>query len=145
MVIALLATTTFLWIIQTKLSENNAINLLALNISDVREDIIDASDEHLLQLTRQVAESCARTQNSGMLEKYLEAAKKVCAGRGVTVCDCYAKWKEISKTQDVTMLLANRINHPIPEMHELFAQSLYDMIIGESNETGKTESDMFEQ
>ena len=30
-------------------------------------------------------------------------------------------------------------------MHELFAQSLYDMIIGESNETGKTESDMFEQ
>jgi len=54
-VIALLATTTFLWIIQTKLSENNAINLLALNISDVREDIIDASDEHLLQLTRQVA------------------------------------------------------------------------------------------
>jgi hypothetical protein len=63
----------------------------------------------------------------------------------IPVCDCYAKWKEISKTQDVTMLLANRINHPTSEMHELFAQSLYDMIIGESKETGKDESDMFEQ
>lgn len=54
-VIALLATTAFLWIFQTKLAEENAINLLRLNISDVREDIIDASDENLLELTRQVA------------------------------------------------------------------------------------------
>jgi len=55
-VIAFLVTTAFLWIIQTKLSENNAINLLALNISDVREDIIDASDENLLNLTHEIAE-----------------------------------------------------------------------------------------
>jgi len=26
------------------------------------------------------------------------------------------------------MMLANRINHPSPEMHELFAQSLFEMI-----------------
>ncbi len=54
-VVALLATTAFLWIFQTKLAEDNAINLLKLNISDVREDIIDASDENLLKLTRQIA------------------------------------------------------------------------------------------
>lgn len=42
--------------IQTGLSERNAINLLALNISDVREDIIDASDENLLELTHEIAE-----------------------------------------------------------------------------------------
>lgn len=53
--IAFLATTTFLWIFQTKLAEENAINLLQLNISDVREDIIDASDDNLLKLTRQIA------------------------------------------------------------------------------------------
>ncbi len=55
-VIAFLVTTACLWVIQTRLSENNAINLLALNISDVREDIIDASDENLLKLTYEIAE-----------------------------------------------------------------------------------------
>lgn len=54
-VIAFLTTTALLWVIQTNLSENNAINLLKLNISDVREDIICASDDNLLDLTRQIA------------------------------------------------------------------------------------------
>lgn len=53
--IAFLATTAFLWLIQTRLSEKNAISLLELNLADVREDIIDASDANLLKLTRQVA------------------------------------------------------------------------------------------
>ena len=53
--VAFLATTVFLWIIQTGLSQSNAISLLRLNISDVREDIIDASDENLLGLARRVA------------------------------------------------------------------------------------------
>lgn len=55
-VIAFLATTAFLWVSQTKISQNNAVNLLKLNISDVREDIIDASDENLLKLTHQIAD-----------------------------------------------------------------------------------------
>ena len=50
---------------------------------------------------------------------------------GITVCDCYAQWKELSKTQDTTMLLANYINHPTKEMHELFAQALFEAIMGE--------------
>ena len=54
-VIAFLTTTAFLWLIQTKLSENSAISLLELNLLDVREDIIDASDENLLGLTGRVA------------------------------------------------------------------------------------------
>ena len=54
-VIAFLTTTAFLWLIQTKLSENSAISLLELNLFDVREDIIDASDENLLALTGRVA------------------------------------------------------------------------------------------
>ena len=54
--IAFLATTAFLWLIQTRLSENNAISLLELNLSDVREDIIDASDANLLKLTRSIAQ-----------------------------------------------------------------------------------------
>ena len=49
------ATTAFLWLIQSRLSENNAINLLRLNLADVREDIIDATDAHLLQLAAGMA------------------------------------------------------------------------------------------
>ena len=54
-VIAFLATTVFLWLIQTGLAEDNAINLLALNIADVRKDIQDASDDNLLALTEEIA------------------------------------------------------------------------------------------
>ena len=54
--IAFLMTTAFLWVIQTRLSQDNAIHLLRLNIADVREDIIDASDGNLLKLTRSVAQ-----------------------------------------------------------------------------------------
>jgi len=61
----------------------------------------------------------------------MQAAVKLATEMGVQVCDCYAKWKELSKTQDTTMLLANRINHPIKEMHALFADSLCEMILGE--------------
>lgn len=62
-VIAFLATTAFLWVSQTKISQNNAVNLLELNISDVREDIIDASDENLLKLTRQIAGDLNNAEN----------------------------------------------------------------------------------
>ncbi|MBQ8227691.1 MAG: SpoIIE family protein phosphatase [Clostridia bacterium] len=62
-VIAFLATTVFLWVSQTKISQNNAINLLALNISDVKEDIIDASDENLLKLTHQIADDLNKAAN----------------------------------------------------------------------------------
>ena len=54
--IAFFMTTAFLWVIQTRLSQDNAIHLLRLNIADVREDIIDASDGNLLKLTRSVAQ-----------------------------------------------------------------------------------------
>ena len=55
-VVAFLATTAFLWITQTGLAENNAIGILSLNISDVNEDINDASNENLSALSKQVAD-----------------------------------------------------------------------------------------
>lgn len=54
-VLAFLVTTFFLWGFQTHMAENNAVELLELNLTDVRQDIIDASDENLLMLTRMVA------------------------------------------------------------------------------------------
>lgn len=69
--IAFLATTAFLWLIQTHLSEENAFNLLKINLSDVYEDIIDASNENLLKLTRNVAQelnACGNINNMVLQE-----------------------------------------------------------------------------
>lgn len=87
----------------------------------------------------------AEMQNSGRMDEYMAAAVALAERMEISVCDCYAKWKELSKTQDVTMLLANRINHPIPEMHQLFADSLYELIIESCQNTAQEQSDMFEK
>ena len=76
------------------------------------------------------AHKSAEMQNSGKMDLYISEAIKLANEMGITVCDCYSKWKELAKTQDVTMLLANRINHPTEEMHTLFAESLYEILIG---------------
>ena len=70
----------------------------------------------------------AQMQNDGKMDLYMENAIKLAEKMGVRVCDCYKKWKKLSETQDITYLLVNRINHPTQEMHELFAQSLFEMI-----------------
>ena len=90
------------------------------------------------------AAKTADMQNGGRMDEYMAAAKATAESMGIAVCDCYAKWKELSKTQDVTMLLDNRINHPTPEMHELFAAELYSMIMEEQTEVGESDSTMYE-
>lgn len=75
----------------------------------------------------------AEIQNSGKMDSYIYAAVRLAESIGVPVCDCYSKWKELSRTQDTTKLLINRINHPKKEMHELFAQGLFDMLFAEDS------------
>lgn len=72
-------------------------------------------------------------QNGGRMDLYMTSAVKLAHDMGITVCDCYAKWREMSKTEDVTSYLANGINHPKREMHELFANELFNCIF--DNET----------
>ena len=43
-------------------------------------------------------------QNSGKMDLFMSSAVKTAREMGVKVCDCYSKWKEISKTQDTTQL-----------------------------------------
>lgn len=77
-----------------------------------------------------VAHDTLNVQESGKLERYLEAAKAVCAQRGVPVCDCYAKWKRLSENGvDTTALLANSINHPSREMAWMHAYSLVETMM----------------
>ena len=70
----------------------------------------------------------AEIQTGGKMDKYMSEAIETAKKCGVKVCDCYSKWKELSKTQDTTMLLANRINHPKAEMHHIFSDMLFETI-----------------
>jgi len=83
------------------------------------------------------AAKTAEMQNNGKMDKYMTAACELAKSMNITVCDCYSKWKELNKTQDITMLLANRINHPKKEMHELFAQSLFEILFPKQTEKSK--------
>lgn len=74
------------------------------------------------------AKKTAQMQNEGRMDLFMESAARLATKMGVKVCDCYKQWKKLSETQDITYLLANRINHPTKEMHELFAQSLFETI-----------------
>ena len=82
----------------------------------------------------------AEYQNSGRMDLYISKAIELAKEMNITVCDCYGEWKKLSETQDTTMLLANFINHPIKEMHELFASMLFEIIFKDSSDaaTGNT-------
>lgn len=91
------------------------------------------------------AAKTAVMQNEGRMDEYIYAAAALANELGVTVCDCYSRWKEIAKTQDVTMLLANRINHPTSEMHRLFADSLYDIIVNSQSKSSSADDGMYKE
>lgn len=79
---------------------------------------------------RAVAEEKCRIQRDGIMDLYMEAAREVCREQGVTLCDCYKKWKLLDKFGvDTTVLLSNFINHPSREMNWLFAVSLFETIM----------------
>ena len=91
------------------------------------------------------AAKTAVMQNEGRMDEYIYAAAALANELGVTVCDCYSRWKEIAKTQDVTMLLANRINHPTSEMHRLFADSLSDIIVNCQGRSASSDDAMYKE
>ncbi len=75
------------------------------------------------------APEAAKMQNEGIFETYINAGIEVAEKNNVLVCDCYAKWKKLYESGvDITALLANSINHPKEEMHELFANSLLEVM-----------------
>ena len=85
----------------------------------------------------------AEMQNGGRMDTFMSEGIKVAENNGVTVCDCYAEWKKLAEKRDITFLLANRINHPIPEMHELFAESLFNVIMNGEKKNVESDSTMY--
>ena len=98
----------------------------------------DTAVEHL-----GYAKVTAEYQTSGKMDTFMEAAVKLAEDMEITVCDCYKEWKKLSETEDTTLLLANRINHPERKMHNLFADMLFDIIFKDSNIISSKEKTMY--
>lgn len=69
-------------------------------------------------------------QNNGVLHSYFEAATKVCDKYNVKVCDLHSIWESLERIGvNTTELLANKLNHPIREMHYYMAIKLLETIL----------------
>ena len=73
-------------------------------------------------------------ENGRKIDGFIKSAVRLARDMGVDVCDCYSEWKKLALTVDVTMLLSNRINHQTSDMHELFADRLFDLIFKDKKE-----------
>ena len=62
-VLAFAVSSLFIYVLQTRLAIDDADEMLSLYIKDVRADINDASDENLLELTREIRDDLERTGN----------------------------------------------------------------------------------
>lgn len=99
-----------------------------------------------LESDREYAAVTMKAQTSGRMDMYMNEAVQLAESMGVTVCDCYSEWKKLAETQDTTLLLCNRVNHPSAEMHELFAQKLFETIFKDNPEIiAEIPSTMFSQ
>ena len=58
-----LMTTIFTWALQTELAKNEAHDIIQINLEDVREDILEASNENLLKLARNISARIDSAEN----------------------------------------------------------------------------------
>ena len=94
---------------------------------------------------REYAAKTAEFQTQGRMDQYMVAACTLAGEMGVPVCDCYNEWKKLAAAGiDTTMRLANRINHPLKEMHELFAQKLFEIILPCAGNVRAADGTMFQ-
>lgn len=83
------------------------------------------TDENL----RKIAESQLAIVEGDVDNLYFLEAKALCEKYGYVYCDCHSKWKRMRECGvDTTSLLANYLNHPLRELHWLFAISLAEAI-----------------
>ena len=120
---------------------DNNVDVIFMTPNMLNTYVADDTSENL----RNYAAKTADFQNNGKMDEFMSSAVALADKMGVKVCDCYSKWKDLSKTEDTTLLLANRINHPVSEMHNLFADSLYEIIMSDIEGDNKEESTMYQE
>lgn len=72
-----------------------------------------------------IAKEAAVVQNTGILTRYVETARKAAEDMAVPVADAYSVWQALEKSgADTDALLSNHINHPTREMQKIFVQEI---------------------
>lgn len=80
---------------------------------------------------RAAAERCRETQTTGVLSAYVEIVRDLAGSRGVALCDEYARYEAwAAGGVDTDRFLANGINHPLRDIHRLWAYDLLALLIG---------------
>ncbi len=75
-------------------------------------------------------EATVQHENSGILDKYVQAARDVARELDVPICDAHARWKRLKELgADTTAMLSNYANHPTRAMNKMFAEMLLDTMI----------------
>lgn len=75
------------------------------------------------------AQKTADMQNEGRMDRFIAIAREEAHARAIPVADAYAVWRALQEGgADTTLLLANYINHPLRELHALFAEVLFQTI-----------------
>ena len=79
---------------------------------------------------RDTAHRTAEIQNNGRMDEYISEAIALAKRMDVPVCDCYTIWKQMEAAGvDISASLANGINHPNRELHQLFANELLKTLL----------------
>lgn len=91
-----LMTTVFTWALQTELAENEAHDLVKLNLADVREDVLAVSNENLLKLAENISVRVRFAANadsaflSTLAKEYDVAEINLIDARGVITASTHA-------------------------------------------------------
>lgn len=79
---------------------------------------------------RQLFARAVQKQTGGVMTAFVDTARAEAEKRGVPVADAYARWEQMRAAGiDTTSHLANHINHPTPEMHDLFVEEILRTLI----------------
>lgn len=105
-------------------SKELEIDVIFLTPNMMNTYVSEDTAEELLEY----AQKTATMQSGGRMDLFMDAARRIASELNIPICDCYALWKEMNQSRDINLLLANRVNHPTREMHELFAEKLYELI-----------------
>ena len=74
---------------------------------------------------REIARKAALLQNQGVLDAYVQTARKLAKSMNVAIADANRVWNNLEAAGvDTTAMLANRINHPDAAAHGIFVEQI---------------------
>ena len=102
-----------------------------IEIACMTPSMMATSDKGTLKNTKyyDMLYDCIKIQTDGTVDKFFDDLKVLCKDMNVPVIDVYSIWRrKYEQGEDITSLLANDINHPIEEMHNVFAEEIYKLV-----------------